>query len=332
MRATQSKTVLHNIVKMRELGILFVLIAMIFIFSVTSSVFFTVNNFLNITRQISLLGIMAMGMTMVIAVGGVDLSVGAVYAICSTSAAALMTRGQIPILPSCLIALLIGLLFGVLNGFLIGYCKIMPFITTMGTMNVARGLALIIARGKIISLDKDPVPDPEHLDAFFCFGGGSIGGVPTLAVILMVIVIFSWLFFHRSLTGFRLRAVGGSMEAAGASGINVKKTILIPYILTSGLCAVAALANFSFMHTVQGTMGEGQELQVLAAAYIGGASPIGGGGTIVGTLIGALIMGVLQNGLVLLGVNTFVQQIVIGMLVIVAVMIDVYRNEKRKSG
>lgn len=331
MRATQSKTVLHNIVKMRELGILFVLIAMIFIFSVTSSVFFTVNNFLNITRQISLLGIMAMGMTMVIAVGGVDLSVGAVYAICSTSAAALMTRGQIPILPSCLIALLIGLLFGVLNGFLIGYCKIMPFITTMGTMNVARGLALIIARGKIISLDKDPVPDPEHLDAFFCFGG-SIGGVPTLAVILMVIVIFSWLFFHRSLTGFRLRAVGGSVEAAGASGINVKKTILIPYILTSGLCAVAALANFSFMHTVQGTMGEGQELQVLAAAYIGGASPIGGGGTIVGTLIGALIMGVLQNGLVLLGVNTFVQQIVIGMLVIVAVMIDVYRNEKRKSG
>lgn len=154
MRETQSNTVFHNIIKMRELGILFVLIAMIFIFSVTSSVFFTVNNFLNITRQISLLGIMAMGMTMVIAVGGVDLSVGAVYAICSTS----------------------------------------------------------------------------------------------------------------------------------------------------------------------------------AAAYIGGASPVGGGGTIVGTLIGALIMGVLQNGLVLLGVNTFVQQIVIGMLVIVAVMIDVYRNEKRKSG
>ena len=131
MRETQSNTVFHNIIKMRELGILFVLIAMIFIFSVTSSVFFTVNNFLNITRQISLLGIMAMGMTMVIAVGGVDLSVGAVYAICSTSAAALMTRGQIPILPACLIALLIGLLFGVLNGVLIGYCKIMPFITTM---------------------------------------------------------------------------------------------------------------------------------------------------------------------------------------------------------
>ena len=106
MRETQSNTVFHNIIKMRELGILFVLIAMIFIFSVTSSVFFTVNNFLNITRQISLLGIMAMGMTMVIAVGGVDLSVGAVYAICSTSAAALMTRGQIPILPACLIALL----------------------------------------------------------------------------------------------------------------------------------------------------------------------------------------------------------------------------------
>ncbi len=330
MQGDNSKSFLKKVAKMRELSILIVLIAMIFFFSVASNVFFTVNNFLNITRQISLLGIMAMGMTMVIAVGGVDLSVGAVYAICSTSAAALMTRGQLPIIVACLISLLIGVVFGTLNGFLIGYCKILPFITTMGTMNVARGLALIVAKGKIISLDKDPVADPEHLDAFFSFGGGNIGGVPTLAIILIIIVIFSYLFFHKSLTGFRLRAVGGSVDAASASGIDVKKTILIPYIITSLFCAIAALANFSFMHTVQGTMGEGQELQVLAAAYIGGASPIGGGGTVLGTLIGALIMGVLQNGLVLLGVNTFVQQIVIGILVIVAVMIDVYRSKKRK--
>ena len=330
MQGDNSKSFLKKVAKMRELSILIVLIAMIFFFSVASNVFFTVNNFLNITRQISLLGIMAMGMTMVIAVGGVDLSVGAVYAICSTSAAALMTRGQLPIIVACLISLLIGVVFGTLNGFLIGYCKILPFITTMGTMNVARGLALIVAKGKIISLDKDPVADPEHLDAFFSFGGGNIGGVPTLAIILIIVVIFSYLFFHKSLTGFRLRAVGGSVDAASASGIDVKKTILIPYIITSLFCAIAALANFSFMHTVQGTMGEGQELQVLAAAYIGGASPIGGGGTVLGTLIGALIMGVLQNGLVLLGVNTFVQQIVIGILVIVAVMIDVYRSKKRK--
>ena len=330
MQGDNSKSFLKKVVKMRELSILIVLIAMIFFFSIASNVFFTVNNFLNITRQISLLGIMAMGMTMVIAVGGVDLSVGAVYAICSTSAAALMTRGQLPIIAACLISLLIGVAFGALNGFLIGYCKILPFITTMGTMNIARGLALIVAKGKIISLDKDPVADPEHLDALFSFGGGNIGGVPTLAIILIVIVVFSYLFFHKSLTGFRLRAVGGSVDAASASGINVKKTILIPYIITSLFCAIAALANFSFMHTVQGTMGEGQELQVLAAAYIGGASPIGGGGTVLGTLIGALIMGVLQNGLVLLGVNTFVQQIIIGILVIVAVMIDVYRSKKRK--
>ena len=228
MQGDNSKSFLKKVVKMRELSILIVLIAMIFFFSIASNVFFTVNNFLNITRQISLLGIMAMGMTMVIAVGGVDLSVGAVYAICSTSAAALMTRGQLPIIAACLISLLIGVAFGALNGFLIGYCKILPFITTMGTMNIARGLALIVAKGKIISLDKDPVADPEHLDAFFSFGGGNIGGVPTLAIILIVIVVFSYLFFHKSLTGFRLRAVGGSVDAASASGINVKKTILIP--------------------------------------------------------------------------------------------------------
>ena len=331
MKDNDSKSILKQMRKMRELNILIVLFLLIVFFSIASDVFFTVNNFLNITRQISLLGIMAMGMTMVIAVGGVDLSVGAVYAICSTSAAALMTRAQVPIFLACLIALIIGAIFGVLNGVLIGYLKIMPFIATMGTMNIARGLALIVAKGKIISLDKDPVVDPENLEVFYKFGGGNIGGVPILAIILLVIVVISFVFFHRSLTGFRLRAVGGSVDAANASGINVKKTILIPYIITSVLCAVAALANFSFMHTVQGTMGEGQELQVLAAAYIGGASPIGGGGTILGTLIGALIMGVLQNGLVLLGVNTFVQQVIIGILVIVAVVIDVYRskNESR---
>jgi len=323
---------LHKLFKMQELSILIVLIGLLVFFSLTSKVFLRSNNILNIARQSSLLGIMAMGMTMVIAVGGVDLSVGAVYAICSTSAAALMTKAHIPILISCLLAVGIGILFGLLNGVLIGYMKILPFIATMGTMNIARGLALIVAKGKIISLDKDPVADPEHLETFFKFGGGNIRGVPTLVIILIVIVIISYFFFHHSLTGFHLMAVGGNRDAAVASGINVMKTILIPYVITSVFCSIAAIANFSFMHTVQGTMGEGQELNVLAAAYIGGASPAGGGGTILGTLIGVFIMGVLQNGLVLLGVNTFVQQIVIGILVITAVILDIYKVGKKKQG
>jgi ribose/xylose/arabinose/galactoside ABC-type transport system permease subunit len=315
---------------MRELGILIVLIALIVFFSLTSKVFFTTNNLLNITRQVSLLGIMAMGMTMVIAVGGVDLSVGAVYAVCATSAAALMTRGQIPIIYAVLLALLIGAAIGALNGFLVGYLRILPFIVTMGTMNIARGLALIVAGGKIISLDKDPVADPENLKLFFKLGGGYVGVIPSLVVILISVVLISYLFFHKSLTGFRLRAVGGSIDASLASGINIKRTLMVPYIITSLLCAVAAIANFSFMHTAQGTMAQGQELQVLAAAYIGGASPNGGSGTILGTMIGVLILGVLQNGLVLLGVNVFVQQVMIGILVIGAVVIDIYRGSKRK--
>lgn len=319
-----------KITGIRELSIFSVLAAMFIFFSLASKVFFTTGNILNIGRQISLLGMMAMGMTMVIAVGGVDLSVGAVYAVCSTSAAALMTRAQIPILPSCLLALLIGTAFGVVNGLLIGYVKILPFITTMGTMNVARGLALIIARGKIISLDKDPVADPENLPKFFKVGGGNVAGIPMLVILLIVIVIFSYVFFHLSLTGFRLRAVGGNMDAANASGINIKKSIMIPYILTALFCSIASIANFSFMHTVQGTMGQGQELQVLAASYIGGALPSGGGGTIIGTLIGTLIIGVLQNGLVLLSVNSYVQQIVIGVLVVAAVVLSSIRLNKRK--
>lgn len=320
----------QKILKIKEFSIFTVLVGLIIIFALTSKVFLTPYNILNVARQSSLLGIMAMGMTMVIAVGGVDLSVGAIYALSSTTAAALMTKASIPILPSCLIGVAIGVLIGLINGFLIGYVKIMPFIATMGTMNVARGLALIVADGRIISLDKDPVADPQHLDAFYRFGGGTVANIPTLVIIMIVIVIISYFFFHKSMIGFHLLAVGGNVDAARASGINVRKTILIPYIISGLFCGIAAIANFSFMHTVQGTMGQGMELNVLAAAYIGGASPAGGSGTIIGTLIGVLVMGVLQNGLVLLGVNTFVQQIVIGLLVIFAVIIDVYRSRNRK--
>lgn len=316
--------------KIKELGIIITLILLLIFLSLASPVFLTSTNLINIIRQVSIIGIQALGMTMVITVGGVDLSVGAIYALSATTAAVSMVRYNIPIFWACMIGLLVGVLFGCINGFIIGYLKVPAFITTMGTMNAARGAALILSGGMIISIDRDPVADPQNLDKFLKLGGGNIFGLPSLALFFIVLSIITYIFFHKSLQGFRMKAVGGSADGARASGINVKRIILIPYVVLGFLCALTGILNFSFMHTVQGTMGEGLELDVLAGAYIGGASPSGGYATVIGTIIGVLIMGVLKNGLVLLGVDAYAQKVVIGILVVGAALLDMYNSHKRK--
>jgi ribose/xylose/arabinose/galactoside ABC-type transport system permease subunit len=226
--------------------------------------------------------------------------------------------------------ILLGGFFGLLNGFFIGFMNIPPFITTLGTMNIARGFALLISRGMIISLDRDPVPDPENLALFFSLGGGSIFGIPSLAIVFVILSLITYVFYHRSLIGFRIRAVGGNKDAARASGIGVRTITMITYIILGFLCGLTGLLNFSFMHTVQGTMGIAMELQVIAAAIIGGANPTGGGGTVIGTVIGVLIMGVLRNGLILLGVNAHLQTVLVGFLIIGVVTYDMNRGRNGK--
>jgi ribose/xylose/arabinose/galactoside ABC-type transport system permease subunit len=322
---------LWQVFKIKEFGIFICFCFLFVFFSFMSPVFFGETNLLNVIRQVSLLGIQALGMTLVIAVGGIDISVGAIYALCATCTAVLMTQKGVPILLACIVGLLIGSLFGAINGFVIGYLHIPAFIATMGTMNVARGLALLLSNGMIISLDSDPVPDPQNLPAFFSMGGGSVVGIPSLAIIFIVLAIIAYFFFHKSIIGFRMRAVGGSQEAAKASGINVNMVNMATYVILGVLCGLTGLLNFSFMHTVQGTMGSGMELEVIAAVIIGGANPIGGGGTIFGTVIGVLIMGILKNGLVLMGVNAQAQIVIIGLLIIVVVTLDIRGGFKRKN-
>jgi ribose/xylose/arabinose/galactoside ABC-type transport system permease subunit len=321
----------HEIIKIKELGIFLCLCCLVLFFSITSKVFFSANNLLNIVRQVSLLGIQALGMTFVIAVGGIDISVGAIYALSATSAAVLMTQLNIPIFVSFALGIGVGILFGVINGFIIGYLMIPTFLATMGTMNMARGLALLMSKGMIISLDRDPVVDKENLPLFFNIGGGIIHNIPSLAIIFAALSIVAYIFFHKSIYGFHMRAIGGSQDAARASGINVKKINLLTYVVLGFLCALTGILNFSFMHTVQGTMGTGMELEVIAAVIIGGANPTGGTGTIVGTIIGVLIMGVLKNGLILLGVNPHAQTVIIGMLIVIVVAFDVNSQRNRRK-
>jgi len=320
--------IVAELFKIREVGVLVALILLFVAFSVSSPFFFGLNNLLNVVRQVSLLGIMAMGMTMVIVSGEIDLSVGAVYGLASTIAGIFMTSG-IPIWLSLLLALLGGIAVGMLNGVLVTYVRIPALIVTLGMMNVARGAALIISKAQVIATSHRTVADP-NLETFLFIGQGKLFGViPMMSVFLIVVAIISYIVFSKTVVGFRMRAVGGNAVAARASGINARFVKITAFTITGFLCALAGLLNLSFLANVQGTIGRGMELDVIAAVIIGGTTLAGGEGTILGTIIGVLIMGVLRNGIMLLGVSPFWQTLIIGVVIIGAVAIDMWT--KRQS-
>ena len=304
----------------QEGGVLLALILLFILFSFLSPYFLNVNNCINIVRQISLLGIISMGMTMVIACGEIDLSVGSVYGACAILCGLMMTNG-FGIGVSVFISLLIGIFFGFLNGFLVTYGKIPAMIVTLGMMNVARGFALIISNGRIINISSRTVTSP-YLNSFMFFGQGRLLNIPVMTVVFLGITLISIFIFHKSLFGFHMKAVGGNAGAARASGIKDKWVKILAFTLTGLFSAIAGILNISFLSNVQGTSGQGMEMNAIAAVIIGGTSLSGGEGSILGTLIGIFIIGVLNNGIVLLGISPFWQTLIIGLVIIVAVAAD----------
>jgi len=264
---------------------------------------------------------------MVIVSGEIDLSVGAVYGFASTIAGILMTN-SISIWLSIILALACGIAFGAMNGLLVTYARIPALIVTLGMMNVARGASLIISKAQVISTNYRTVSDAS-IDAFLFLGQGKLFGViPMMSVFLIVIAIASYILFNTTILGYHMRGVGGNAAAARASGINVKIIKISAFSITGLLCAIAGVLNLSFLANVQGTIGQGLELDVIAAVIIGGTTLIGGEGTILGTIIGVLIIGVLRNGLILLGVSPFWQILVIGVVIIGAVGIDMWTKKR----
>ncbi len=310
----------------REFGVLAALIVLIALFSCTSPYFLKINNLLNIIRQISLLGIIAMGMTMVIVCAEIDLSVGAIYGAAATVCGLMLTHGC-SVVFSIIAAMVVGVFFGVLNGVLTTYGKIPALIVTLGMMNVARGASLILSNARVISLSKRTV-ETTGLQDFLYLGQGRIYQIPIISIIFIVVVIAANLIYSKTIMGFRMRAVGGNELAAKAAGINKNLTKIIAFAITGFVCAIAGVLNLSFLANVQGTTGTGLELDVIAAVIIGGTSLSGGEGTIVGTLIGVLIMGVLKNGIILLGVSPFFQMLIIGIVIIAAVAFDMWSRKK----
>ena len=285
--------------------------------SFASPYFLTVENLLNVLRQSSINAILALGQLMVIITAGIDLSIGSVLGVTNVMLAILLVSGWHP-LPACAAALGVGLGIGLLNGVLLTRLRLPhPFISTLGTMNVGRGAALLLAGG---------VPISGLPLGFRSATGGNAVGLPMPVVIAAVAYIAAHFFLTRTVWGRDLYAIGGNREAARLAGIPVERRLNLAYALSGFAGALAAIVLAGRMNSGFPLAGSGAELDAIAAAIIGGASFFGGVGTVGGTLIGALIIGFLRNGLNLLDVSAYWQMIVIGAVIVGAVFVDVLRQ------
>lgn len=296
----------------RDAGTLLGLVIIFVVFSFLSPVFFTVPNLLNILQQSSINAVIALGMTLVIISAGIDLSVGPTAALSAIVGATLMVAG-VPIPLAILTALFTGAICGLFNGVLIAYAGLQPFIVTLGGLSLYRALSLIYTGGNPIF----GIPAE-----FRSFMNGTLFGIPSSIVIVAVIALLLWIVLTKTPLGEYIFAVGGNEEAARVCGVPVAKTKVTVYVLSGMLASVAALILVGRLGAAEPTLGNLWELDAIAAAAIGGASLMGGKGSIIGTILGAVILGALRNGLTLLNIQAFYQLLATGIIIIVAMLID----------
>ncbi len=315
----------------RELGVLLALVVLCVVLTLLNDRFLTPNNLLNIGRQVSLMGIMAVGMTFVLVSGEVDLSVGSTYGLCGIVVGMLLVAGY-PLALAIVVGLALGAGVGLINGLLSTYLRVPSLIATLGTLSMVRGAALIFTDGKPVTVNARNGVGEADLAMFEFLGQGKLLGVPMQLAFFIVIAIAGWFLLSRTSFGFRIFAVGGSAKAARVSGINVASVKIWALVLMGGLAALAGTLSLAFLPSGQaGRMGLGLELDVIAATIVGGTTLAGGEGTILGTVLGVLIIGVLRNGLVLTGVSPFAQEFLIGLVIVVAVAIDKWSTAKKAN-
>ncbi|MFJ3336798.1 substrate-binding domain-containing protein [Streptomyces sp. NPDC086766] len=300
-------------------GALTALVVLVIALSALSGDFLTTDNLLNIGVQAAVTAILAFGVTFVIVSAGIDLSVGSVAALSATVLAWSATSAGVPVVLAVVLAVATGIVCGLVNGFLIAYGKLPPFIATLAMLSVGRGLSLVISQGSPIAL-----PDSvSHL-------GDTLGGwLPVPVLVMVVMGLLTAFVLGRTYIGRSMYAIGGNEEAARLSGLKVKKQKLAIYALSGLFAAAAGIVLAARLSSAQPQAAQGYELDAIAAVVIGGASLAGGTGKASGTLVGALILAVLRNGLNLLSVSAFWQQVVIGVVIALAVLLDTVR---RKAG
>jgi ribose transport system permease protein len=305
-----------------NLGIIIGLLAICMILTIMTPSFLTQTNIFNVLRQVSMNLYVACGMTMVIILGGIDLSVGSIIALSGVITGGLISFSHFPLITAVICGLIAGVVIGVINGVIISRTTIPPFIVTLATMNIARGIAYVYTGGQPIRVMSDD---------FNFIGAGYIGIVPMPIIYLVVIVIISFFFLSKSKTGRHIYAVGGNMQAARFSGIKTHNVQFFVYVFSGLMAAIAGVVLASRMFSGQPTAGQGSEMDAIAAVVLGGTSMSGGVGKIGGTVIGGLIIGVLSNGLNLLGVNSFWQYIVKGIVILIAVYVDFLKKNSNSK-
>ena len=299
-------------------GIYIALLLLVILMALIAPNFFSVKNGLNIAQAVSINAVIASGMTVVILTAGIDLSVGSIVA-ASGVATVLLLNGGVPTVIAALVAILVGALIGLINGAIIAYLALPAFIVTLGALTYTRGVAYSMHGGPVQIAGESGIES---------IGNGSIGGIPMPVFIMIFVYWFFWFLLERTKFGRHVYAVGGNPQAARLSGIDVKKVLMSVYVISGVTAGLAGLMFASRVRSGQVTAGVGYELDAITAVILGGTSLFGGRGRIFGTLIGALLIGVLSNGLVLLGVPIYTQLMIKGGVIILAVAIDTLRSKR----
>ena len=330
MSATGNKTVQtqppaspfwHGLAELRHVREVNVLVALVIVgalISLYTPYFLTTNNLMGVFRAFSLTAIMSIGMVMVIITGGIDLSVGSAMGLASLVTALCFDAGYSSTV-SIGSGIGVGMVFGLTNGLLITIIGLPPFIATLGTLSIGRGLMYMITHGVPVT--------PDTPDSFSVLGQGYVGPVPVPVVIMLVLMVIFALIMRRTRFGRHVYATGGNEHAARLSGVKTNRVKLAVYALSSTIASLAGIIGFSRYLSAEPASGFGSELDVIAAAAIGGASLAGGVGSVTGAVIGAALVGVIANGIVLLNINTYAQQSITGGVILIAVSMDVLRNK-----
>ncbi|TIO52183.1 MAG: ABC transporter permease [Mesorhizobium sp.] len=311
----------HDLYQLRHVREVNVLVAMLIVgalISLWTPYFLTTNNLMGVFRAFSLTAIMSIGMVMVIVTGGIDLSVGSAMGLASLVTALCFGAGY-STGASIGAGVAVGIVFGLSNGLLITAIGLPPFIATLGTLSIGRGMMYMVTRGVPVT--------PETPDAFSLLGQGYVGPVPVPVVIMLILMVLFALIMKRTRFGRHVYATGGNEQAARLSGVKTNRVKLAVYMLSSTIASLAGIIGFSRYLTAEPASGFGSELDVIAAAAIGGASLAGGVGSVTGAVIGAALVGVIANGVVLLNINTYAQQAITGGVILIAVSLDVLRNK-----
>jgi ribose transport system permease protein len=304
-----------------NLGILLGLLVICIFLTITTSTFLTIDNIIIVLRQVSINAMVAFGMTYIIILGGIDLSVGGLIALSGITTTVMLARFNLPLSVSIIIGLISGIVIGLLNGLIIVKGKMPPFIVTLAIAYIARGLAYILSDGKPISV-QEPL--------FNRIGNGYLGPIPYPIIYMFVVFIILTFILYRTKFGRHIYAIGGNTEAAKFSGIDVNKVQIISYTIIGFLSALGGIILSARLYSGQPTIGVNAELDVIAAVILGGTSFSGGIGTLGGTLIGAVVIGVINNGLNLLGVSSFWQLVAKGGVILIAVYMDMLRKNKQQ--